>query len=78
MMIMILILGIVLAIVAVGWLAIASRVDWSKRKQQGYYEITLFLGSGGHTGELCQMLHGFKMDKVSLLNILITSTDRSS
>lgn len=78
MMIMILILGIVLAIVVIGWLIVASRVDWRKRKQQGYYEITLFLGSGGHTGELCQMLHNFKMDKVTILNILITSTDKSS
>jgi hypothetical protein len=76
--IMILMLGIVLAIVAVGWLLIAVRVDWSKRRQPDYYEITLFLGSGGHTGELCQMLHNFKMDKVTLLNILITSTDKSS
>lgn len=75
---MILILGIVLAIVAVGWLAAASRVDWSKRRKSDYYEITLFLGSGGHTGELCQMLHHFKMDKVTLLNILITSTDKNS
>lgn len=77
-MIMILILGIVLAIVAIGWLIVASRVDWRKRKQRDYYEITLFLGSGGHTGELCQMLHNFKMGKVTLLNILIASTDKSS
>lgn len=60
------------------WTIIATRVHWSKRKDRNYYELTLFLGSGGHTGELCEMLHNFKMRKVARVNVLIASTDRSS
>jgi hypothetical protein len=67
-------LGVTVTALAV----IALKVDWGKRKNANYYEVTLFLGSGGHTGELCQLLHNFKMNKVTQLNVLITSTDKSS
>lgn len=67
-----------MVVLALAWAIIAMRVNWKKRKDEGYYELTLFLGSGGHTGELCQMLHNFKMQRLSKINVLITSTDRSS
>lgn len=73
----ILVAGIV-AVAVVVLAAIALKVDWKKYKDSGYYEITIFLGSGGHTGELCQLLNHFKLDRVNKLNVLITSSDKSS
>jgi hypothetical protein len=48
-MIYIVILG-ALAVAVIAIAAIALRVDWAKYKNSQYYEITLLLGSGGHTG----------------------------
>lgn len=59
-------------------LMVAIKVDWSTRKDKQYYEVTILLGSGGHTGELCEMLHNFKMEKLSKLNVLIAVTDKTS
>lgn len=67
-------LAAVLAIIAI----VAAKVDWSKRRDRQYYEVTILLGSGGHTGELCEMLHNFKMEKLSKLNVLITASDKTS
>ncbi len=74
---MLILIGVVV-IVGVVVVGIAGRVDWRKYRDRGYYEVTLFLGSGGHTGELCQLLNGFKLDKVNKLNVIITESDKSS
>lgn len=66
--------GVLVLIVA----AIAMKVNWKKYKDRKYFEVTLFLGSGGHTGELCQLLNNFKLERVDKLNVLITSSDKSS
>jgi len=75
---MILILLVAFVLLGVVWAIVATRVEWSKRKDGKYVEVTLFLGSGGHTGELCEMLHDFRMQRVGRVNVLITSTDRTS
>lgn len=51
-MILLLIAGTVVIAVALAAL-IASKVNWKKYRDKDYYEVTLLLGSGGHTGELC-------------------------
>ena len=76
-MILVLIAGAVTIVVALVAF-IASKVSWMKYKDKDYYEVTILLGSGGHTGELCQLLNHFKLDKVNRLNVLITTTDKSS
>lgn len=68
--------GLVVAVAMVA--TIALKVDWSKRKDKKYYEVTILLGSGGHTGELCELLHNFKMERLSKLNVLITASDKTS
>lgn len=76
-MIYIVIIAVLAAAVAT-IVAIALKVDWSKRKDKDYYEVTILLGSGGHTGELCELLHNFKMERLSKLNVLITASDKTS
>ena len=67
----VIILGLLLAF-------IAMRVDKKALRNKGYYEITLFLGSGGHTGEICELLKGFSFAKVMRINILTAQNDSSS
>lgn len=52
----ILLISIIIIIILV---LLIFKKDWKKYSNISYYEITLFLGSGGHTGELCAMLEGF-------------------
>lgn len=68
--------GLAAALVVIA--IIAMKVDWNKRKDKQYYEVTILLGSGGHTGELCEMLNNFRMERLSKLNVLITATDKTS
>lgn len=43
-----------------------------------HYELTILLGSGGHTGELTLMLKNLHFEQLDKLNVLITSNDKSS
>lgn len=65
-----LILGLLLAVL---WVGMRLRC---KRDQR--YEVTIVLGSGGHTGELCHLLGSFDFARAATINVLIANTDRSS
>lgn len=76
MVYLVILAGLVAGLVVIAIVAIM--VDWNKRIDKQYYEVTILLGSGGHTGELCEMLHNFKMERLSKMNVLITATDKTS
>lgn len=59
-------------------LQLAKKVDRAKLSNTNYYEITIMLGSGGHTGEMCELLHTFDFNRVGLVNVLLTSNDNNS
>lgn len=68
------------AFVVVGVLLslVALTINRKALKDPSYYEITILLGSGGHTGEMCELVRGFQFNKTSKINIIIASSDRSS
>lgn len=57
---------------------IASQVNRQLLGNSRYYELTVFLGSGGHTGEMFEMLKNFDFRKVDKINLLVGHSDRSS
>ncbi len=67
-----------LAILALVLSFIALKVNKKHLNDLNYYEVTLLLGSGGHTGEMCELLRGFHFNKAQKINVLIGNTDRSS
>lgn len=66
------------AIFGLGFLYLVKKIDKKALKDPSYYELTLFLGSGGHTGEMCELVRGFHFTKANKINILIGSTDKAS
>lgn len=57
---------------------IALKIKSKRIKNPKYYEITLLLGSGGHTGEMMELIRGLHFDKVNRVNVLIGKSDRAS
>ena len=69
---MVIVTGLILVWLLLLIWAKSSRTD-HKAKQ-----IIILLGSGGHTGELCLLLKGFKFDQVSKVFVIVANTDKSS
>lgn len=76
--VIVLITGIAALYVYIKSSPIPRTSDSKAKKQQKHYEITVLLGSGGHTGELSLLLKNLQFSKADRLNVLITSTDKSS
>lgn len=52
--------------------------DKNRSSNASYFEITVVLGSGGHTGEMCLLLKKFNFVKMNKMNVIITQSDSSS
>jgi hypothetical protein len=68
----------VLLLVSFAVALIAIRVDRRALHSKDYIHITIFLGAGGHTGEMCELFKGFKFDRVSKISIISANRDNSS
>lgn len=68
----------VFAIAVVLGCMVALKINRRALNDPSYYEITILLGSGGHTGEMCELVRGFQFSKANKINVIIASTDRAS
>jgi hypothetical protein len=73
-----LVAGIAALYVYIKFSPIPRTCDSKAKNQKKHYEITVLLGSGGHTGELSLLLKNLQFNEAHRLNVLITSTDKSS
>jgi hypothetical protein len=61
-----------LGLLLLGWTILYLKSDRRKYSSLVYNELTIMLGSGGHTGEICELLKNFHFEKVQVLNVLMT------
>lgn len=59
-------------------LYLVRKIDKKAIRDPKYYELTILLGSGGHTGEMCELIRGLHFSKSHKINIVISSTDKTS